>query len=242
MMNPADESLLSDKLLWRGYDFFSIANAAMSLREPRGEFESTEEYATKRAKLASQTIYGTVNLQSRLALVLPEIARYSNTSTLIGGAPLGYSFDADTRKLRVCWSGKEVISGQLGRAVESIVVNDTRSTEAVAQNAYGAKVNKTSIRGEQVTVAVPLGPNRCPIEIDVDGSSAQRLVRVGGAVVAGSLRSPFVEQDTDSRMATFSSPTEVFINVRRLLFVPEQIFLLDRETRTVLISRDLARP
>lgn len=233
---PADDGLVTEKLLWKGYDLLAIANAATAVRDPKGEFESTDEYNAKRARLIAQPVYGTVALQSRLALVVPELRKYPDFAA-IGGAPLAYTFDADAKKLRLCWSGHEVVSGQLGRAVESIAASNTKMTEGVAQNSYGAKVNKTSISGDQVTVAVSIAAGRCPFEMDADGGTAQQLIRMGGAVVFGQLRSPFVEPDTQAKMATFSSPTEVLVNVKRLLFVPDQIILLERDTRNVLFNR-----
>lgn len=238
---PAEEGVLTDKLLWKGYDLFSIANAAMALREPKGEFESTDDYDAKRSRLAILPVYGKVSLQSRLALVVPELIKYSNLA-LTGGVHMGYVFDADAKKLRLCWSGKEVVSGQLGHVVESIVSSDTNVTEGVAQNAYGAKVNKTSIRGNLVTVGISVKSSRCPFEMDMDGAAAQQSIRTSGAVVFGYLRSPFVEPDTQSSTATFSSPTEVYLKVRRLLFVPEQVILLDRDTRNVIVNWDLPKP
>lgn len=233
---PADDGLVAEKLLWKGYDLLAIANAAMAVRDPKGEFESTAEYDAKRARLIAQPVYGTVALQSRFALVVPELRKYPDYAA-VGGAPLAYTFDADAKKLRLCWSGQEVVSGQLGRAVESIAAGNTKMTEGGAQNTYGAKVNKTSISGDHVTVAVSVAGGRCPVEMDMDGGTAQQLIRMAGAVVVGQLRSPFAEPDTQAKMATFSSPTEVLINVKRLLFVPEQIILLERDTRKVLVDR-----
>lgn len=238
---PAEDGILADKLLWKGYDLAGIATAAMALREPKGEFESADDYDAKRAKLTAQSIYDSVTLQSRLALVLPELGKQSDFM-VFGGAPVGYTFDADAKKLRLCWSGKEFVSGQLGRAVESTAVKDTKSTETVAQNSYGAKANMTSISGEHVAVAMSVTANRCPVEVEMDGATAQQTVQKAGAVVLGRLRSPYAEPDSLFSKATFSSPTEIFIKVKRLLFVPEQIVLLDRDTRSVIAIRDLSRP
>ena len=76
----------------------------------------------------------------------------------------------------------------------------------------------------------------------LDGAAAQQSIRTSGAVVFGYLRSPFVEPDTQASTATFSSPTEVYLKIRRLLFVPEQVILLDRETRNVIVNWDLPKP
>lgn len=239
----ADEGdFLTSQDLWNGYDFELISNAASTTQVPKNEFESVDAYSARQKSVQEKPIYSSIVLSSKIALVVPRIGKIRDIGALGKsiGAPVGYDYDADSRKFKICAAGETFKTSPLGEAVEGVVVEKLTASEYPAQNSFGAKFKVKSIRGEQVTVAIPTGyRERCPIQLEVDGAAAQELLKSSGIVLLGRLQGPYFFEITGTySTATLANPTETSIKVQRLFFLPEKIVLLDRATRAVIKTAD----
>jgi hypothetical protein len=235
----AGSALLQDTNLWAGYDLAALFKVADKTLAVRGEFESPAEYEARLALRTSQVAYGNIRLGSSIALVAPTLVR-ATSMMHVGGAPVGYKYNADEGVLNVCWSGEDFISDGFGRVVEAVAIQKIARTNGVGQNAYGAKVPISVSTGEQYVIGVKVGVNhRCPINLNISGVDAQRLLDEAGVVVVGRLVSPFLDQRVIKTGSTFSSPIEATIHVSRLLFMPQEMILLHKRTRAVIARQPI---
>lgn len=234
-----DESFLNNKDLWNGYDFEAIATAVKSAKIQKNEFESSEEFESRKNKEIEKPIYSSIGLNSRIAIVIPEIKKIHNMKALgkDDRGIIGYFYDADSKKLKIFATGEAFTSKAFGSTVETVVISKPKSSKYIGQNSFGAKVEVSSIGGEHINIAIPTG-NGYQIEFDIDGNAAQELLNTSGIVLTGRLKEPYFEESAIFSKATITSPIEIMINVTRLLFTPERIFMINRESRKIIQAGD----
>lgn len=191
--------------------------------------------------MLEKNIYSKINLSSRIAIVIPEIKKMDSERTILktGQSQIGYSYDVDSKILKLCASGAVIDIPRFGYSVESVATSTVSSRNYVGQNSYGAKVTVSSISGENINVAVQtFNEDHCSIKLDIDSISVQSLLKSSGVVLFGRLGDPYVSASAIHEKASITSPIEMKIAISRLLFIPDRVVLLNRDSRKIIQAAD----
>lgn len=223
-----------------GHDFMRLAVAASKL-EPKGEFETTDDFRKRIAAAIDRPVYGTVSLSSRLI----AIGWLSRSDSQMPG--LNYSYNADAESMRVCVSdfagdyGSPAIEGFSMWGAELPLHQEVKQLGSyIGSNAFGAKVRvkKSSATVTRLLVEASSPGSICTADVKVTRAEAKQVAERAMWAIVGHLAPPYYAVTATYTSPEISNPVEHMTTYRNLPFKMEQIALYDPRTGEILMVID----
>jgi hypothetical protein len=228
---------------FHGHDIVAIYNAinrSPFLKE-KGEFETSSEFETRRAKaVIDHPIYANIRFSGYLGFIVTEDPVY-------GG--LGFEYDADTQTFSATLGTGGLKSFERltsGASLKTVVVRRLKRNHRtyIGSNTFGAKIIVHEIDTDEYGVAFygadslfrdyPSSLPAAVLSVTIPAEQARALKAYAKLMLVCHLSKPWLQNGTRHYDATLDSPYEIEFTEKYLQVVPDQLWLFDGRTGAVI--------
>ncbi len=225
---PADALPPDDPSIAQGHDFIPLLNAALKIKA-KSEFESGDEYRSRREQEASMSVYGSVSVRSKLALRLGVAS-----SDKYDARAAYYKFDAEKQQLSAClpFSALGFASTErmtISRATKVRLAENIKVTGTyTGRNAFNVavKVRRQTLRAVDLYVPVASLSQECAPSVAMSSVDARRLLKSAVMVVVGHLEPPFAKQVEFTGNPQIDNPIDEHAFIVEAPFVADELVLV----------------